>query len=81
MVKHGQALDWPPFSHGAYAGQQANAKAAKIGVWVGTFQTPWDRRAAHAEGAKRAASKPPGIISRRLVIVSLKVRKAASQTK
>ncbi|WP_449288651.1 thermonuclease family protein [Mesorhizobium cantuariense] len=28
MVEHGQALDWPRYSHGAYAGQQAKAEAA-----------------------------------------------------
>ena len=29
MVEHGQALDWPRYSHGAYAGQQATAEATK----------------------------------------------------
>ncbi|MEI8698136.1 thermonuclease family protein [Mesorhizobium sp. ISC15] len=48
MVKHGQALDWPKYSKGAYAGQQAKAKASKAGLWVGTFQFPWDWRAQHS---------------------------------
>lgn len=29
MVAHGHALDWPRFSHGTYANQQAKAEAAK----------------------------------------------------
>ncbi|MER9494162.1 thermonuclease family protein [Mesorhizobium sp. M0320] len=63
MVEQGQALDWARYSHGAYAGQQATAKAAKVGIWVGTFQVPWEWRAAHAEGPP-PLSRPLGIISR-----------------
>ena len=63
MVEHGQALDWPRYSHGAYAAQQAKAEAAKVGLWVGSFQAPWDWRAAHADGAT-PLSQPPGIVSR-----------------
>ncbi|SDA57620.1 thermonuclease family protein [Mesorhizobium qingshengii] len=37
MVEHGQALDWPRYSQGAYAGQQAKAEAAKVGLfWLKT---------------------------------------------
>ncbi|MER9654379.1 excalibur calcium-binding domain-containing protein [Mesorhizobium sp. M0152] len=61
MVEHGEALDWPHYSHGAYAAQQAKAEAAKVGLWVGVFQAPWDWRAAHADGA---SSQPLGIVSR-----------------
>ncbi|RUT95777.1 thermonuclease family protein [Mesorhizobium sp. USDA-HM6] len=49
MVEHGQALDWPKYSNGAYAGQQAKAKASKVGLWVGSFQMPWDWRAQHSD--------------------------------
>lgn len=49
MVEHGQALDWPKYSNGAYAPQQAKAKASKIGLWVGSFQTPWEWRAQHGD--------------------------------
>ena len=66
MVEHGQALDWPRYSHGAYAGQQAKAKAAKVGMWVGDFQAPWDWRAEHSDGAA-PSSQPLGIVSRKLV--------------
>jgi endonuclease YncB( thermonuclease family) len=70
MVERGQALDWPRYSHGAYAGQQAKAEAAKVGMWVGTFQAPWDWRAGHADGAKPVAKQPLGIIGRRQVAQS-----------
>ncbi|MBZ9709826.1 excalibur calcium-binding domain-containing protein [Mesorhizobium sp. ESP7-2] len=66
MVEHGQALDWPRYSHGAYAQQQATAEAAKIGVWAGKFQAPWEWRAEHADGAA-PSRQPLGIVSRKLV--------------
>ncbi|MDG4886849.1 thermonuclease family protein [Mesorhizobium sp. WSM4887] len=66
MVEHGQALDWPRYSHGAYASEQAKAEAAKIGLWVGNFQTPWDWRASHADGTA-PASQPLPLINRKLV--------------
>ncbi|MEI9406929.1 excalibur calcium-binding domain-containing protein [Mesorhizobium argentiipisi] len=69
MVEHGQALDWPRYSNGAYAAQQAKAEAAKVGLWVGKFEAPWDWRASHADGAA-PASRPLGIISRKLVAQS-----------
>ncbi|WP_246685785.1 thermonuclease family protein [Mesorhizobium sp. B2-4-6] len=50
MVEHGQALDWPRYSHGAYAQQQAQAEAAKVGLWVGAFQAPWEWRSEHRGG-------------------------------
>ncbi|MER8961562.1 thermonuclease family protein [Mesorhizobium sp. M0701] len=69
MVEHGQALDWPRYSHGAYAEQQAKAEAAKVGLWVGTFQAPWEWRAAHADGAT-PSSQPLGMTSSRQVAQS-----------
>ena len=68
MVEHGQALDWPRYSHGAYAAQQAKAEAAKVGLWIGMFQAPWDWRAKHSEGP--AISQPLGIMDQRLVAQS-----------
>ncbi|MBZ9940149.1 excalibur calcium-binding domain-containing protein [Mesorhizobium sp. BR1-1-13] len=70
MVEHGQALDWPRYSHGAYAAQQSKAEAAKIGLWVGAFQEPWEWRAEHGDDARPVAGQPLGIISRRLVAQS-----------
>ncbi|MER9950198.1 excalibur calcium-binding domain-containing protein [Mesorhizobium sp. M0047] len=64
MVEHGQALDWPKYSHGAYSAQQAKAEAAKVGLWVGAFQPPWEWRAGHGDGGVRTTtSQPRGIIS------------------
>ncbi|WP_246094016.1 MULTISPECIES: thermonuclease family protein [Mesorhizobium] len=69
MVEHGQALDWPRYSHGAFSAQQAKAEAGKLGLWVGAFQAPWEWRAAHADDA-RPSSQPLGIINRRQVAQS-----------
>lgn len=44
MVQQGWALDWPKYSHGAYAGEQATAKADQAGMWRGTFVEPWVAR-------------------------------------
>ncbi|WP_366929348.1 thermonuclease family protein [Mesorhizobium sp.] len=49
MVEQGQALDWPKYSNGGYAAQQGKAQAAKLGLWVGNFQTPWDWRVQHSD--------------------------------
>lgn len=59
MVEHGQALDWPKYSDGAYAAQQAKAQAAKVGLWVGSFQTPWDWRAQHSDDVQAPATSTP----------------------
>lgn len=44
LVRNGHALDWPKYSDGAYANEQARAKAAKAGMWRGEFEPPWDWR-------------------------------------
>lgn len=33
MVAHGWARDWPRYSNGAYADEEAAARAAQLGVW------------------------------------------------
>jgi endonuclease YncB( thermonuclease family) len=48
LVEQGLALDWPRYSNGAFATQQAAAEAAHRGVWQGRFDRPWDWRAANA---------------------------------
>lgn len=45
MVRLGWAVDYVQYSGGRYAREQAEAKAAKRGIWVGSFQMPWDWRA------------------------------------
>jgi endonuclease YncB( thermonuclease family) len=69
MVEHGQALDWPRYSHGAHAERQAKAEAAKVGIWVGKFQAPWEWRAEHAD-AGAPKSQPLGVVNRKLVAQS-----------
>lgn len=44
MVRQGWALDFPRYSRGAYAGEQASASAERRGVWSGEFQAPWEWR-------------------------------------
>jgi endonuclease YncB( thermonuclease family) len=47
LVRNGWALDWPRYSNGKYATFQREAAAAKVGVWQGDFEKPWDWR--HAQ--------------------------------
>ncbi|MER9058332.1 thermonuclease family protein [Mesorhizobium sp. M0910] len=58
MVENGQALDWPKYSQGAYAMLQEKAKAARVGIWAGTFEAPWDWRA-----ERRADNEQPSTIA------------------
>ncbi|HEV7433300.1 MAG TPA: thermonuclease family protein [Pseudorhizobium sp.] len=44
LVRNGHALDWRRYSKGAYAADQAQARAARRGMWQGTFVEPWDAR-------------------------------------
>lgn len=46
MVSAGWALDYAFFSKGYYAVAEANARAAKRGLWAGEFQAPqvWRRQ-------------------------------------
>lgn len=60
MVQQGQALDWPKYSNGGYAAQQGKAQAAKLGLWVGNFQTPWDWRAQHSDDVQVPST--PGFV-------------------
>lgn len=57
LVENGQALDWPKYSGGAYATQQAIAKTAKRGIWAGSFQAPWEWRTEH-RGSGLSTSAP-----------------------
>lgn len=44
LVKQGHAIDYTRYSGGDYAAAEAEARAAKRGVWAGTFQKPWEWR-------------------------------------
>ena len=45
LVRSGWAMDWPRYSDGKYSREQQNAKAARLGIWVGLVQPPWEWRA------------------------------------
>lgn len=63
LVRGGHALDWPKYSHGAYAQIQEEAKADRFGIWAGEFELPWDYRArTRADDAQKPAS--PSLIGR-----------------
>ncbi len=46
QVEAGHALDYPRYSRGEYADEQAAAHAARRGLWAGDFVTPeaWRRK-------------------------------------
>ncbi|WP_322416022.1 thermonuclease family protein [Mesorhizobium huakuii] len=60
LVEQGLALDWPRYSNGAFATEQASAKAAHRGVWQGRFDQPWYWRAANADKVETASQQSTG---------------------
>jgi endonuclease YncB( thermonuclease family) len=46
LVAEGLAIDFPRYSNGAYAAEEADAKANKRDMWAGSFVPPWEWRAA-----------------------------------
>ncbi|MHA6643635.1 thermonuclease family protein [Mesorhizobium sp. A623] len=46
LVRNGHAMDWPRYSKGVFASEQSAAKSAKLGIWRGEVQPPWEWRAA-----------------------------------
>jgi hypothetical protein len=44
------AFDWPKYSMGEYADEQAQAKANHRGMWARTFMPPWEWRAERRAG-------------------------------
>ncbi|KQZ80941.1 succinoglycan biosynthesis protein exoi [Mesorhizobium sp. Root157] len=58
LVVNGHALDWPRYSNGAFAAQEATARASRRGMWQGDFQKPWDWRAAQRNIEPAAAPVP-----------------------
>ena len=45
LVLSGWALDWPRYSKGEYADEQAHARSMRLGLWAGNFAFPWEWRA------------------------------------
>ena len=56
-------MDWPRHSCGAYANDQAEAQAARQGIWQGEFQPPWEWRAAKqaSKSEETSAASPIAI--------------------
>jgi endonuclease YncB( thermonuclease family) len=44
MVRQGWAVDYPRYSRGHYAAEQAEAERHRRGLWAGTFVLPWEWR-------------------------------------
>jgi endonuclease YncB( thermonuclease family) len=63
LVEQGQALDWPKYSNGRYASQQAEAKNARRGIWSGAFQEPWEWRAQHRPGRQLKTEQAPRLVN------------------
>src|SRR5262249_6589844 len=49
MVRAGHALDYPQHSRGRYAAAQNEARAARRGLWDGTFEDPAVWRRLHSD--------------------------------
>jgi len=49
MVRNGHAIDWPKYSGGRYASEQAEAQATRSGIWAGQFQAPCVVRGARCD--------------------------------
>jgi endonuclease YncB( thermonuclease family) len=47
MVRAGHAVELSPYSGGRYAAAERAARAARRGVWAGTFEAPSDWRRRH----------------------------------
>lgn len=47
LVRNGWAVDAPKYSRHRYAPEQAEARAARRGVWASSFEEPWVWRKQH----------------------------------
>jgi endonuclease YncB( thermonuclease family) len=63
LVSAGHAMDWPRHSNGAYASHQAEAQAAKRGIWQGKVQPPWEWRSAQRAPEPETSSAPIRLLS------------------
>jgi endonuclease YncB( thermonuclease family) len=70
MVRRGWAIEFKRYSDGRYAGAEAEAKAAKAGLWAGTFDEPAEWRKSKRVGevmeeppAARASIAPLGLMT------------------
>jgi endonuclease YncB( thermonuclease family) len=63
LVRSGHAMDWPRHSDGTYADMQAEAWAARRGIWQGEVQPPWEWRAASQQALATEVSTPTRLMS------------------
>ena len=56
MAEQGLAVSFGGFGEGPYADEEGEAKAAKRGLWRGSFEPPASWRADHPRGAKGGTS-------------------------
>lgn len=56
MAANGWAMAYRQYSKD-YVGAEATARAVRAGIWAGTFQPPWEWRAAKREGKPQAANQ------------------------
>lgn len=61
MVRLGWAVDYVKYSGGLYEAEETEARSAKRGMWAGTFEMPWDWRA-----AQRGVALPQPLLTQRL---------------
>jgi hypothetical protein len=55
LVRQGHAVAYREYSKD-YIAEEAAAQTARRGIWAGTFQMPWDWRAAQRTGKNEAGS-------------------------
>ncbi|ALN75648.1 hypothetical protein M673_23175 (plasmid) [Aureimonas sp. AU20] len=62
MVKAGWAIEYKQYSDGRYSQEEAEAKAAKRGIWVGQFIEPsrWRNQGQRLESERVAEGQPKG---------------------
>ena len=44
LVENGLAFDWPRYCGGHYQSRQDTARRTRAGLWLGTFEWPWQWR-------------------------------------
>lgn len=79
LVGAGWARDWPRYSGGRYAGAEAQARAARVGIWGMTCPANlWGDRD-YASGAPSSAPSPQALLNERAFVTanSLNVRAGA----
>ena len=59
LVNTGHALDWPRYSNGRYAADQADARASKRGLWRGAFTEPWAWRESQRQQQQAESANAP----------------------